>query len=209
MFPQLSSSSTWRKNNPRSTDSKLCSSRMEPNSQYVPTKYSPGREQIIGFHVLTQMGDLIGCLQDSPIGNLLRLILSSLLCRILSSVICSGSFRPCDLQAKPPSVKVSSDLALSPQSGMSYPWSLGSVFSFILVLLLRRVSFAAIQTSCQFSASEVSVKPKTKAERLKEMFPALCRANDPAPDVCAQTILPHVSLCRFTSLTQMSFNLRN
>lgn len=25
--------------------------------------------------------------------------------------------------------------------------------------------------------------PKTKKERLKEMFPALCRANDPAP-VC-------------------------
>lgn len=43
--------------------------------------------------------------------------------------------------------------------------------------------FPVIHT-CQLSASEVSVKPKTKKERLKEMFPALCRANDPVPEVC-------------------------
>ncbi|XP_029701030.1 ATP-dependent RNA helicase DHX8 isoform X2 [Takifugu rubripes] len=31
-------------------------------------------------------------------------------------------------------------------------------------------------------ASEASVQPKTRKEKLKEMFPALCRANDPAPE---------------------------
>lgn len=43
-----------------------------------------------------------------------------------------------------------------------------------------------------FPACEASVKPKTKKEKLKEMFPALCRANDPAPEVCASTSFLHL-----------------
>lgn len=37
--------------------------------------------------------------------------------------------------------------------------------------------------NCPFSASEALVKPKTEKERLKELFPALCRPNDPVPNV--------------------------
>lgn len=40
-----------------------------------------------------------------------------------------------------------------------------------------------------FSASEED-KPKSEKDKLKELFPALCRANDPAPRVCgSNTIL--------------------
>lgn len=37
--------------------------------------------------------------------------------------------------------------------------------------------------TCPFPASEAVVKPKTEKDKLKELFPALCRADDPAPKV--------------------------
>lgn len=37
--------------------------------------------------------------------------------------------------------------------------------------------------NCPFLVSNDVVKPKTEKEKMKELFPALCRANDPAPKV--------------------------
>lgn len=55
-------------------------------------------------------------------------------------------------------------------------------------MLLVFISFSS-------PALEASVKPKTKKERLKEMFPALCRANDPAPDVCGFILHMNLYFC--------------
>lgn len=60
------------------------------------------------------------------------------------------------------------------------------------------------------AASDVSVKPKSEKDKLKELFPALCKPNDPSPKVlkahiCVSCITVLISLYVFIE-TVLSLN---
>lgn len=58
--------------------------------------------------------------------------------------------------------------------------------SFILSLLYKTVSELFVIDNYLLPAYD-DVKPKSEKDRLKEILPALCRADDPEPKVCRFT----------------------